>query len=73
VAEGDPTSQRRCRTLGLAPAAVFEIEDRTTSEMHAVSLAGGIDDLFETRRRERNTIAASDIHNDEEHQQEKTT
>ena len=73
VAEGDPTSQRRCRTLGLAPAAVFEIEDRTTSEMHAVSLAGGIDDLFETRRRERKTVPVSDIHNDEEYRQEETT
>ncbi|MGB8294692.1 MAG: ThiF family adenylyltransferase [Polyangia bacterium] len=62
--------QRRCHTLGLPPAAVFEIEDRATGELHAVKLSGDIDDLFETRRQERNTRATSATEKNEDTKQE---
>jgi molybdopterin/thiamine biosynthesis adenylyltransferase len=73
VAGDDPLAQRRCRTLGLPPAAIFEVEDRATGAMHVVSLAGGLDDLFETRRRDRNAPASLGINKDEEHREEKPT
>lgn len=73
VAGDDPLAQRRCRALGLPPAAIFEVEDRATGAMHVVSLAGGLDDLFETRRRESNAPASLGINKDEEHRQEEPT
>lgn len=54
VASDDPLAHRRCRVLGLPPAAIFEIEDRATDRVHAVKLAGTLNDLFELRQRERN-------------------
>jgi hypothetical protein len=61
VSTNDPLAQRRCRTLGIPPAAIFEIEDRATGEMHAVKLAGSLDDLFDVQRRGGNKASPIDI------------
>jgi hypothetical protein len=61
VAGKEPLAQRRCRTLGLSAAAIFEIEDEATAELHAVQLLGGLDDVFEILRRKGNTPASASI------------
>ena len=65
VVEHDPLAQRRCKTLGLSAAAIFEIEDGATGEMHAVQLAGDLDDVFEILRRRGNTASPASIEMDE--------
>jgi adenylyltransferase/sulfurtransferase len=70
VAAGHSLAQRQCSSLGLPPAAIFEIEDRATGDLHAVKLSGDIDDLFETRKQERNTKAESAIEYGETEKQE---
>jgi len=52
VRAGDALATRRCRTLGLPPAAVFEIEDAATGELHAVALDGTVENVFSTKTRE---------------------
>jgi molybdopterin/thiamine biosynthesis adenylyltransferase len=67
VAMKDSQASRRCRTLGLPPAAIFEIEDGTTGDLHAARLAGGLDDLFEGRTRES---GAHDVARPDEHEKQ---
>lgn len=52
VEEASPIAERRARALGLLPAAIFEIEDAATGDVSAAQLAGTLDDLFTTKRRE---------------------
>lgn len=52
VAPRDPIAQRTCRTIGLPPAAIFEFADGASGATHAFQLAGSVDDLFITKRRE---------------------
>lgn len=46
-----PLARMKAAKLGLPACAVFEIEDAATRELHAVRLAGSVDDLFVTKRR----------------------
>lgn len=52
----DPIARLACRQLGLPPGSIICCRDRTTGALHTVRLAGGVDDLFATRRR-----VASDV------------
>jgi molybdopterin/thiamine biosynthesis adenylyltransferase len=61
VLESDLLAQRRCRSLGLSAGAILEIEDGSTGEMHAVQLAGDLDDIFEVLRRRSNTASRPSI------------
>lgn len=53
VSADDPLAARHARTLGLAPGSIVEVFDRATEawDLVAVQLAGGVEDLFLTRRR----------------------
>lgn len=50
VAPRDRLAERSCRTLGLPPAAIFEITDTSAATTRAFQLAGSVDDLFVTKR-----------------------
>lgn len=47
----DPTARLACRQLGLPAGAIIRCHDRATDTLHTVRLAGGVEDLFVTRRR----------------------
>jgi adenylyltransferase/sulfurtransferase len=51
IAAGDPEAERACRVFGLSAGAIFEVEDERTDAIVVCQLAGGVDELFVTRRR----------------------
>lgn len=52
VAPREPLAQRSCRTLGLPPAAIFEVADTVSGSTSAFQFAGSVEDLFITKCRE---------------------
>lgn len=52
VARGDELAARSCRALGIAPGAILLVEDSVTHESHTVRIAGTVDDLFTSCRRD---------------------
>lgn len=55
----DELAKRKLRQFEIAPGAILEISDRASGTRTAVKLSGGVDDLYETLRREsRNARAA---------------
>lgn len=62
VARDDRIAELRCKRLGLPAGAILEIENRTTHELRAYRLAGGLENLFITRSRiARNNSALGSI------------
>lgn len=47
----DPIARLSCRQLGFPAGSILCGRDRLTDALHAVRIAGGVDDLFVTRRR----------------------
>ncbi|MDB4931676.1 MAG: molybdopterin biosynthesis protein MoeB [Myxococcaceae bacterium] len=47
----DPLARLSCRQLGLPAGSIVSCRDRATDALYTVRLAGGVDDLFVTRRR----------------------
>lgn len=52
VTRSDELSARPCRALGIAPGAILLVEDGVTQDALSVRIAGTVDDLFTSRRRD---------------------
>ncbi len=52
VTRSDELTARPCRSLGIAPGAILVVEDGVTHDARAVRIAGTVEDLFTSRRRD---------------------
>lgn len=60
VAPGDELAARPCRALGIAPGAILLVEDGVTHDARAIRIAGTVDDLFTSRRRDASPTSDGD-------------